>query len=305
MVFFLILLNLVFFLATIVSGGFSLPILLRLGAKYGPLIVSGEWQRLLLCIFLHGSVWHLFFNMYALFNLGRLAEGVYGAKKFFIIYIITGLCGSLLSLAVNYSRVGVGASGAIFGLAGALFASGLKYRNTSLNRMARSLLPFILINLVIGFITPVVDNGAHIGGLLSGMLLGYLISPGESWFSWKKKAEEAFQWVMIVFIAVSVITFFIPNTFLGKSSMDTVITFHNQMQNFIQSARSGNPPPVDRVESLQAPDREARSLKNNMLDYVSSRVKSDTFLQEIDDEFMQWRSKMLKKYEGLIYETDS
>jgi len=305
MVIFLILLNVVFFLATVISGGFSLPILLSLGAKYGPLIVSGEWQRLLLCIFLHGSLWHLFFNMYALFNLGRLAEGVYGAKKFFIIYIITGLCGSLLSLGVNYSRVGVGASGAIFGLAGALFASGLKYRNTSLNRMAMSLLPFILINLVIGFVTPVVDNGAHVGGLLSGMLMGYLVSPGESWLTWKKKVEEVLQWVMIVFIAVSVVTFFIPNVFSGRSSLDTVITFHNQMQSFINSTRAGIPPAIDRVDSIQPPDREARTLKNKLLEYLTNGGRTTGSIQEIEDDFLQWRSKMLKKYEGLIYETDS
>jgi len=302
MVLFLILLNLVFFLATLISGGFSLPVLLHLGAKYGPLIVSGEWQRLLLCIFLHGSIWHLFFNMYALYNLGRLAEGVYGAKKFFIIYILTGLCGSLLSLVVNYSRAGVGASGAIFGIAGALFASGLKYRNTTLNRMARSLLPFILINLLIGFITPVVDNGAHIGGLLSGMLLGYLVTPGESWFSWKKKAEEIVQWGMMIFIAVSVVTFFVPNVFQGRASIDSVITFHNQFQSYIESAQQNNPPPPDRIEDLQAPDRETRNMKNKMLDYVSRRVQSPDFLREIEGDFLQWRSKMLKKYEGLIYE---
>jgi rhomboid protease GluP len=304
MVFFLILLNLVFFLTTLISGGFSVPILLRLGAKFGPLIVAGEWQRLLLCMFLHGSIWHLFFNMYALYNLGRLAEGVYGAKKFFIIYIVTGMGGSLLSLLMNYSNVSVGASGAIFGLAGALFASGLKYRNTSLNRLARSLLPFILINLLIGFVTPVVDNGAHIGGLLSGMLLGYLVSPGESWFAWKKKAEEIIQWAMVVFIAVSVVTFFIPNTW-QKSSIDSVITFHNQMQNYIWIAQNGNPPPVHLLENLPAPDREARVIKNKMLEYSSSRTKNAAILQEIENDFMVWRDRVLKKYEGLIYEKDS
>jgi len=292
MVFFLILLNLVFFLTTLLSGGFSINILLRLGAKYGPLIVSGEWQRLLLCMFLHGSIWHLFFNMYALYNLGRLAEGVYGAKKFFIIYIITGMGGSLLSLVMNYANVSVGASGAIFGLAGALFASGLKYRNTSLNRMAINLLPFILINLLFGFVTPVVDNGAHIGGLISGMLLGYLVSPGESWSSWKRKAEEILQWVMMIFIAVSVVTFFIPNSF-HKSSVDLVISFHNRMQNYIWVAQNGIPPSVDLIEDLQAPDREAKEIKNKMLEY------------EIENDFMVWRNKVLKKYKGLIYEKEN
>ena len=305
MVFFLILLNLVFFLTTLLSGGFSINILLRLGAKYGPLIVSGEWQRLLLCMFLHGSIWHLFFNMYALYNLGRLAEGVYGAKKFFIIYIITGMGGSLLSLVMNYANVSVGASGAIFGLAGALFASGLKYRNTSLNRMAINLLPFILINLLFGFVTPVVDNGAHIGGLISGMLLGYLVSPGESWSSWKRKAEEILQWAMMIFIAVSVVTFFIPNGFRGRTSLDSVIVFHNQMQGYIESAQNGSLPPMNRLESLKAPDREAQSIKNKFLEYTSSRVKNDAYLQEIVNDFMEWRKNILKKYEGLIYEKDS
>lgn len=68
------------------------------------------------------------------------------------------------------------------------------------------------------------------------MLLGYLVSPGESWFAWKKKAEEIIQWAMVVFIAVSVVTFFIPNTW-QKSSIDSVITFHNQMQNYIWIAQ--------------------------------------------------------------------
>lgn len=304
MVIFLILLNVVFFLATVINGGFSLPILLRLGAKYGPLIATGEWQRLLLCIFLHGSLWHLFFNMYALYNLGRLAEGVYGTKKFFTIFILTGLCGSLLSFAVNYSRVGVGASGAIFGLAGALFASGLKYRNTSLNRLVTSLLPFIVINLVFGFITPVIDNGAHIGGLLSGMFLGWVISPGTPWISWKKIGEEVIQWILIVFIAIAVVTFFLPIGFGNRASMDTVITFHNQVQTMISMAKAGGRLEQDRVEALVPPDRDAQSIKERLIDFYRGGREGQYEIVRIEQDFLVWRDKILEKYQGLIQETE-
>jgi len=109
---------------------------------------------------------------------------------------------------------------------------------------------------------------------------------------------------MVVFIAVSVITFFIPNA-LQKTSIDSVITFHNQMQNYIWVAQNGNPPPVDLLENLPIPDREAREIKNKMLEYSSSQIKNAAILQEIEIDFMEWRDRILKKYEGLIYEKDS
>jgi len=84
-----------------------------------------------------------------------------------------------------------------------------------------------------------------------------------------------------------------------------VIVFHNQMQGYIESAQNGSLPPMNRLESLKAPDREAQSIKNKFLEYTSSRVKNDAYLQEIVNDFMEWRKNILKKYEGLIYEKDS
>ena len=225
MVNYIIVFNILFFLATIFSGGFTLSNLLRWGAKFGPLIASGEWQRLLICIFLHGNIWHLFFNLYALYYLGHMAEEIYGYRKFFSIYIISGISGSILSYLLNYSQVGVGASGAIFGLAGAIFASGLKYRNTSLNQMGMSLLPFIVINLLIGALSPAIDNAAHVGGVLSGMLLGWIVSPGTSRIRWKRILEEVFYWAMIAFVGLTLLTFFIPNWASGRASIDKIINF--------------------------------------------------------------------------------
>jgi rhomboid protease GluP len=93
------------------------------GANYGPLTVSGQWWRLLTCVFLHGSLLHIAFNMWCLWDLGRLAESVYGHWTFAVVYLITGIGSSLASVAWNPGVLSVGASGAIFGIAGALIAS--------------------------------------------------------------------------------------------------------------------------------------------------------------------------------------
>ncbi len=297
----IIVFNLVFFVATVASGGFTLSNLLRLGAKYGPLIAAGEWQRLLICVFLHGNVWHLFFNTYALFQLGRLVEGIYGYRKFFIVYIICGLSGSLLSFLVNFRQVGVGASGAIFGLAGVLFAGGLKYRNTSLNRLGMSILPFILINLLIGFTVPAIDNAAHVGGLLAGMGLGWAIAPGVSPFSWKRGGEKVLYGACIAFVAFAVASFFIPGLARDSASLESVILFHNRVRDIIVGAQRGVLPPSYLVRSLRPPDREAQGIKNLLEGLLEG--KEGVTLQHVEEAFLRWRSSILRKYEGVVLET--
>src|SRR5450756_633095 len=95
----------------------------RLGANYGPYTLSGQWWRLLACVFIHGGLLHIAFNMWCLWNLGRLAESVYGHWTFAMVYLIAGLAASLTSVVWNPVILSVGASGAIFGIAGALIAS--------------------------------------------------------------------------------------------------------------------------------------------------------------------------------------
>ncbi|MGO9403226.1 MAG: rhomboid family intramembrane serine protease [Terriglobales bacterium] len=154
--------------------------LVRWGANFGPYTVSGEWWRLLTCVFIHGGLLHIGFNMWCLWDLGRLAESVYGHWTFAVVYLITGLAASLGSVIWNPVVLSVGASGAIFGIAGALIAS-FYLGEFSLPRAAmggtlRSLVVFVGFNLFFGRVVARTDNAAHIGGLLMGLLLGALIA---------------------------------------------------------------------------------------------------------------------------------
>jgi membrane associated rhomboid family serine protease len=152
---------------------------IRWGANYGPLTLRGEWWRLLTNIFVHGGIIHIAFNMWALWNLGQLCESLYGRWTYAAVYLVCGLGASLASVAFHPNRAGVGASGAIFGLAGALIAA-LKLGEFSVPRSAltgtlRSLGAFVVYSLVAGF-RPGIDNTAHIGGLITGLIVGALIA---------------------------------------------------------------------------------------------------------------------------------
>ncbi len=150
------------------------------GANAGVYTLSGEWWRLLTNIFVHGGLLHIAFNMWCLWNLGQLCESLYGRWTYVAIYLICGVGASLTSAAWNPYRASVGASGAIFGLAGALIAA-FKLGEFSVPRSAlsgtlRSLGAFVVYNLIFGFALPGIDNTAHIGGLITGLILGGLIA---------------------------------------------------------------------------------------------------------------------------------
>jgi rhomboid protease GluP len=156
------------------------PDLVRWGANFGPLTLGGQWWRLLTCVFVHGGLLHIAFNMWCLWDLGRLAESLYGRWTFAGVYLVTGVAASLASLFHNPAVLSVGASGAIFGIAGALIAS-FYLGEFSLPRAAiagtlRSLVIFAGYNLFFGAVIARTDNAAHIGGLLMGLLLGALIA---------------------------------------------------------------------------------------------------------------------------------
>ena len=183
--------NVAVFLAMMLSSGdpsaflnpmheFSPQVSVHYGANYGPLTLSGEWWRLLSYMFLHGSLLHIGFNMWCLWDLGAMCESLYGRWTFASIYVITGVAGGIASLGWNPGVWSVGASGAIFGLAGALIAS-FYLGEFSLPRIAikgtlRSLLFFAGFNLLFGSMFPGIDNSCHIGGLVSGLALGAVIA---------------------------------------------------------------------------------------------------------------------------------
>jgi rhomboid protease GluP len=154
----------------------------RLGANFGPYTLSGQWWRLLASVFIHGGLLHIAFNMWCLWNLGRLAESVYGHWTFAVVYLITGLSASLMSVAWHFPIPvsSVGASGAIFGIAGALLASfylgEFSMPRAAMSGMLRSVATFVAYNLFFGAVMAGTDNAAHVGGLLMGLLLGALIA---------------------------------------------------------------------------------------------------------------------------------
>lgn len=197
----LILVNSLIFLAMLVQGAlyaggsFSLPAfapqqLLAWGANWGPLTLTTQPWRLLTSTYLHGGVWHVATNMFCLWGLGRLVEKFYSKTDFVLAYTYCGIAGSLLSVfvhPVSIQRFGnsfipvpsVGASGAIFGLAGLLLAT-MKWGHIPLppevrNSVYKDVVRFTLLNLVIGFAVPHIDNMGHVGGLVSGLLVGVVL----------------------------------------------------------------------------------------------------------------------------------
>jgi Tfp pilus assembly protein PilF len=144
------------------------------------LTVSGQWWRLLTCVFIHGGLLHIAINMWCLWSLGRVAESLYGHWTLAAVYLITGLAASLGSVIWNPVILSVGASGAIFGIAGALIASfylgEFSLPRAAVSGVLRSVLIFAGYSLVFGRMSRGTDNAAHIGGLLMGLLLGALIA---------------------------------------------------------------------------------------------------------------------------------
>jgi len=154
--------------------------LVHWGANFGPLTVSGQWWRLLTCVFVHGGLLHIGFNMWCLWSLGRIAESVYGHWTLATVYLICGLAASLASVIWNPVILSVGASGAIFGIAGALIASfylgEFSLPRAALSGTLRSVVVFVGYNLFFGAVIARTDNAAHVGGLLMGLILGALIA---------------------------------------------------------------------------------------------------------------------------------
>lgn len=144
---------------------------INLFALYGPYVREGQLYRLVSSCFLHADIIHIFFNMYALYVLGSQVESFFGRFKFLCIYIFSMITASLLSILLNINGVSIGASGAIFGLLGALLYFGYNFRVYLGNTLVRQIVPIIVINLLFGFMVSSIDNFAHIGGLVGGTLI--------------------------------------------------------------------------------------------------------------------------------------
>lgn len=152
------------------------------GTNIGPLTLSGEYWRLFTAGFLHANIFHIGVNMWCLWSLGRLSERLFGKWETFVIYMLTGVGGALLSIASNPNHAELGASGAVFGIVGAVMA-GVKFGDLNISHGERravfsSALTFAALNFALGFsdigggIFGHVDNMCHLGGFVTGLLLG-------------------------------------------------------------------------------------------------------------------------------------
>jgi len=164
-----------FILMELSGGSTNSQTLLKYGANLDVLVKNGEYYRLFTCIFLHIGIMHLLCNMYSLYIIGREVENLFGKIKYIIIFILSGIFGSIMSLAFTHNTISAGASGAIFGLLGALLYFGMHYRTYLGEAIKRSIIPIIVVNLIIGFFAEGIDLAAHIGGLVGGILLAMMV----------------------------------------------------------------------------------------------------------------------------------
>lgn len=177
----LLLLNIIIFLVTDFTGGTDNTIhMLECGAAYPPFIMeNGEYYRLFTCMFLHFGIEHLANNMLVLFVLGQRLEPVVGKIRFLLIYFLGGIGGNLISLVFdikggNYA-VSAGASGAVFAVMGAMIWVVIRNRGRLQDISTRQMLVMAAFSLYFGFASSGVDNAAHVGGMICGILLAVVL----------------------------------------------------------------------------------------------------------------------------------
>lgn len=317
--------NVLVFLAMVFSGisfiepsGFDI---IRWGANYSPLTLSGDWWRLITCVFVHVGIIHISFNMYALFIIGVYLEPMLGKTKYFVAYLATGIFASLASIWWHSDPIpSAGASGAIFGMYGVFLA----LLSTKLipvqvrNKLLQSIAIFIGYNLIYGMKSGV-DNSAHVGGLLSGVVIGYLY-----YFSIKGEKENNKRPVIVWFVAmlsvaaaylylqehkVSAAERNVTKQMLGEVKFKDAQKFLDQYNNFVEMQNRALVPLkdttqlmdnsfVNKLDSISLPEwNRAGELVNEMkTDEVSENYKKKL---NILDQYIQMRKQqidMLKKY---------
>jgi len=240
------------------------------GSNFSPLTLSGDWWRLITCIFLHFGIIHLVMNSYALYMAGVYLEPMLGKTKYIIAYLATGIFASLASLWWHSEAVNsAGASGAIFGLYGIFLA--LLFTNLIPKQMRSSLLQsigvFVLFNLVYG-VKSGIDNAAHIGGLLSGLIIGFIFYP------LLKKEDKGVKsnLVLIAIIAGTVLSAWI---------------YLNSPGNKVESERRAAE--LNYLREARFPDGEKFFEKYK--EYVQSDEKIVTMFNDGTGSFKEWLEK--------------
>jgi rhomboid protease GluP len=210
----LLVINIGIFVAMVAAGvSWISPLtdqVLRWGADYGPYTLSGQYWRLFTSMFLHFGIIHLAGNMWCLWSLGQLAEKLLGSISLVCIYLLTGVGASLLSLGWDPMRVSAGASGAIFGIAGALISvlyfGKLGLQPEGVRKLLGYVVRFAFLNLLIG-LQGHIDNMAHLGGLVTGLLIGFFLSRT---FNLAPEERPARRNMIFVISAIVLLVLFVP-----------------------------------------------------------------------------------------------
>jgi membrane associated rhomboid family serine protease/Flp pilus assembly protein TadD len=180
--------------------------LLKWGADFGPLSLGGQFWRVLTSNYVHIGIIHFAVNMWALWQLGRLAERIFGPLAYFLTYTAAGISGSLASLLWNPMVVSAGASGALFGIIGALIAAlylgKLLFPKPARQSLLKNLLWVAGINLYLGATIPGIDNAGHVGGLLMGLGLGAVLGPHLMEPPDRRRAYERIAFVAAAFLLI-------------------------------------------------------------------------------------------------------
>ena len=319
---------------------FDAETLLRFGAKLNILINQrGEWWRFITPVFVHAGALHLGLNMYGLSILGPYVERLYGSTKFVVFWVMTGIAGvmgSYLAVRPQWSHgafrsfifraadgPSVGASGALFGLIGVLLVFGIKYRNELPDGFKRAfgtgMLPTILLNFMIGFSVKVIDNAAHIGGLIAGIALALFVDyqrPHQS-------ATSHWIWRVLQVISLGVVVlsfgFAIANrneSFkgLGVESGSSAVpgldlyvdSLNNGEKQFITALNASDTPGLDQaIKGLEnAPDLDPKATRvRDDLKSLLIRVKDlNAKARNGPPELLAERSQLASEYETWVQE---
>lgn len=213
--YFFIVLNILAYLFIEYKGSStSTETLIQYGAKYNVAIMDGEIWRLLSSMFLHIGAIHILLNMLALYFLGTLTERIYGSSRFLIIYLIAGISGSVASFAFN-PAVSAGASGAIYGLFGALLYFGLNNREVFMKTIGMNVITILAINIIFGFMAPQIDVGGHFGGLIGGFIAAMATGvPNKKW-----RLKQFFGVVICIVGLIGLFLFGMNNDAVQKSEL--------------------------------------------------------------------------------------
>ena len=188
----------IFLLMELFGSSRNTFILILFGAKYTPLILEGQWWRLITPMFLHIGIIHLLMNSMALYFLGTTVERIFGRFRFLFIFLLAGFMGNVASFVFSPQSISAGASGGIFGLFGALLFFGLVHPRPFFRTMGANIITLVGINLLIGFL-PGIDFAGHLGGLVGGFLAAAIVS---------LPREKNFPRQIIAFIATLLIAIF-------------------------------------------------------------------------------------------------